>query len=60
LAKGKLFRENPAAAGVVQFSGGRGGDYRLSASSKYKGKGLDGKDIGADLDAIAALIAGVD
>lgn len=58
--KGNFFAKNPGAAGVVQFSGGRGGDYRLSASSKYKGKGLDGKDIGADLDAIDALITGVD
>ena len=35
------------------------GDYRLAASSPYKGKGLDGKDVGADVDAIVKRTAGV-
>jgi hypothetical protein len=31
-----------------------GGNYRLSDSSPYKNGGVDGTDIGADIDAIAA------
>lgn len=34
-------------------------DYRLSAASRFKGKASDGKDVGADIDAIRAAIAGV-
>lgn len=33
--------------------------YHLSASSRFKGKASDGKDVGADIDAIGAAIAGV-
>jgi hypothetical protein len=35
------------------------GDYRLSPRSRYKGKGTDGKDLGADMAAIGAATAGV-
>jgi hypothetical protein len=45
--------------GFVHWSDGIGGDYRLSASSPYKGKASDGKDPGADFDAIDAATAGV-
>ena len=34
-------------------------DYRLSAASHYKGKGSDGKDVGANMDAINSAIEGV-
>ena len=34
-------------------------DYRLSAASRFKGKASDGKDVGADIDAIRAALAGV-
>ena len=46
----------PAAAAAVQFvnyNGGNGGDYHLQPSSPYKGMGTDGKDLGADVDAVA-------
>jgi hypothetical protein len=36
-----------------------GADYRLSAASRFKGKASDGKDVGADIDAIRAASAGV-
>jgi Putative Ig domain len=52
----------PASATNVQFvnyNGGIGGDYRLQSSSPYKGKGTDGKDLGADIDAVNSAIAGV-
>lgn len=35
------------------------GDYRLALTSLYKGAGTDGKDIGADIDAIDAAINGI-
>jgi hypothetical protein len=53
----------PAAAGAVRFvnyNGGNGGDYHLQPSSRYKGKGIDGKDLGADVDAIQSATAGVE
>jgi hypothetical protein len=36
-----------------------GGEYRLTAASKFKQKGSDGKDVGADIDAIEQATAGV-
>jgi hypothetical protein len=53
----------PAKEAVVQFvnyNGGNGGDYHLQPSSPYKGKGTDGKDLGADVDAIRSATAGVE
>ncbi len=53
----------PASAKDVRFvnyNGGNGGDYHLQPSSPYKHKGTDGKDPGADVDAINAAIAGVE
>jgi len=43
----------------VNYNGGNGGDYHLLSTSPYKGKASDGKDPGADIDAVAAAIAGV-
>ena len=53
----------PASAAVVKFANynaGSGGDYHLQPSSPYKGKGTDGKDLGADIDAIRSATAGVE
>jgi hypothetical protein len=47
-------------AQFVNYNGGNGGDYHLQPSSPYKGKGTDGKDLGADLDAIQSATAGVE
>jgi hypothetical protein len=41
----------------VNFNGGNGGDYHLLPSSSYKNAATDGKDLGADIDAIQAAIA---
>lgn len=49
------FPTDIAAVGFVNYSGG---NYRLSTSSPYKNAGTDGKDLGADIDAIDAAIAG--
>jgi hypothetical protein len=42
----------------VGFKDYNGGDYRLSDTSPYRNAGSDGKDIGADIDAIEAAIGG--
>jgi len=42
------------------FSSGRGGDYRLSASSKFKHAATDELDVGADLDSIKKATSGVE
>jgi Putative Ig domain len=52
----------PATIGGMQFvnfNGGNGGDYHLLSSSPYKNAASDGKDIGADINAIQSMIAGV-
>ncbi|PYM95004.1 MAG: hypothetical protein DME04_05955 [Candidatus Rokuibacteriota bacterium] len=48
----------PAALAAVGFVDLTGGNYRLAASSPYKNAGTDGKDIGADIDAIEVAFAG--
>jgi hypothetical protein len=52
----------PTSATNVQFAnfnGGNGGNYQLLASSPYKNAATDGKDMGADVNAIMGAIAGV-
>ncbi len=53
---GNYFPANAAAVGFVNYAGG---DFRLSGSSAYKNAGLDGKDLGANIDALVAALAGV-
>jgi hypothetical protein len=50
---GNLFPANATAVGFVNLAGG---DYHLSASSAYKNAGLDGKDLGADIDALTSAL----
>jgi hypothetical protein len=53
----------PASAAAVRFAnynGGNGGDYHLQPSSPYKGAGTDGKDLGADVDAVDMAIARIE
>jgi Bacterial Ig domain len=42
----------------VGFVDPAGGNYRLAATSPYKSAGTDGKDLGANIDAINQAIAG--
>ncbi len=51
---GTLFPAGPTAVGFVDYAGG---NYRLSPASPYKSAATDGKDLGADLDALDAAIA---
>jgi hypothetical protein len=52
-----FFPPDVAAVGFVNFNQGDGGDYRLLLTSPYKHAGTDGKDLGADIDAIQSAIA---
>jgi Putative Ig domain len=54
---------SPASADVVQFvnyNSANGGDYHLQPSSPYKAAATDGKDLGADVDAILSATAGIE
>jgi hypothetical protein len=55
----QFFPKDWKAVGFVDFHNGDGGDYHLSPSSRYRKAGSDGKDIGADIDAILAATKGV-
>jgi hypothetical protein len=61
---------SPSAVGFANYTGGNGGDYRLcqgpgnpvascTAASAYANAGTDGRDTGADIDAVNAAIDGV-
>jgi len=52
---GNFFPANNAAVGFVDFAVG---NYRLTSGSAYHNAASDGLDIGADIDAIEAAIAG--
>jgi len=54
---GNFFPANVAAVGFVNAAGG---DYRLAASSPYKGQATDGTDPGADIAAVLFWTNGVD
>jgi hypothetical protein len=54
-----FFPADPATVKFVNFKDGNGGDYRLLPSSPYKNAGTDGRDLGADIDAIEAATATV-
>jgi hypothetical protein len=57
---GNFFPATASAVQFVNYNGGKGGNYQLQPSSPYKGKGTDGKDLGADVAAIDSAIAGVE
>jgi uncharacterized protein (TIGR03437 family) len=48
----------PASLNDVQFVNRATGDFHLAQSSPYKGQGTDGKDLGCDIDALKAAMAG--
>ncbi len=56
---GNFFPVNAAAVQFVNYNNGNGGDYHLAATSPYRNAGTDGKDLGADIDAILSSIANV-
>jgi hypothetical protein len=46
-----------STVGFVNFGNGDGGDYHLAPSSPFYKAGSDGKDLGADVDAINAAVS---
>jgi uncharacterized protein (TIGR03437 family) len=50
---GNYFPATAAAVGFVDYANG---NYRLAATSPYKGQATDGKDIGCDVDALEAAM----
>jgi hypothetical protein len=55
-----FFPASAAAVDFVNYSNGNGGDYHLQSHSRYKNAGIDGKDLGADIDALEAATAGAE
>lgn len=51
--------KNVQEVAFSNFANGRGGNYHLSSSSKFKRAAADERDVGADLDAIDKATAGV-
>src|SRR5439155_25170872 len=56
---GNFYPGSATAVQFVNYNNGNGGDYHLLPSSPYKGAGTDGKDLGADIDALLSNTAGV-
>lgn len=54
-----MFQASAASVQFVNYNGGKGGDYHLGPGSPYKNQGTDGKDLGADIDAVNSAITGV-
>jgi hypothetical protein len=52
-----FFPPSTSTVQFVNYNGGNGGDYHLQSSSPYKDAGTDGKDLGADVDAVDSAIA---
>ncbi len=55
-----LFPATVDNVGFVNFNNGNGGNYELQSGSPYKGKGTDGKDLGADIAGLNAALANVE
>jgi hypothetical protein len=56
---GNYFAATTTTVQLANYNGGIGGDYHLAASSPYKNAGTDGKDLGADINALTAATSGV-
>jgi hypothetical protein len=57
---GNLFAANPVNVGFVQYHDGSGGNYELVPTSPYKNLGSDGRDLGADIVGLNAVLTGVE
>ncbi len=55
--KGNFFPRDPKGVKFVKHNEGRGGDYHLSPESPHRRAGTDGKDLGADVDAVEKATA---
>ena len=57
---GNVYAPNVNNAGFVEYSDGNGGNYELQSGSPYRNMGSDGKDLGADIVGLNALLANVE
>ncbi|MGA8764364.1 MAG: hypothetical protein WB562_15965 [Candidatus Sulfotelmatobacter sp.] len=57
--EGNFIARDQQSIGYVKLNNGLDGDYHLAASSKFRGKATDGKDPGADIDAVLGAVSGV-
>jgi hypothetical protein len=57
---GNVFPQTIDDARFVNYNNGNGGNYELLSGSLYKGKGTDGKDLGADIVGLNAALANVE
>jgi hypothetical protein len=57
---GNFFPTSLIAAGFAQQDEGGGVDYELQPNSPYKNAGTDGRDLGVDIVAVEAALAGVE
>jgi hypothetical protein len=53
------FFYSTSTIGFVNYKNGNGGDYHLSPASPAIGAASDGKNLGADMDAVLNAIKGV-
>jgi hypothetical protein len=58
--KGNTVLKQPSDIGFVEFKDGNGGDYELKDGSKFRRSASDGKNLGADIRAIAKATDGVE
>lgn len=58
--RGNFFPKSATAIKFANYNGGNAGDYHLQPASPYKNKGIDGKDLGADVDTIHTATAGAE
>ncbi|HLW87261.1 MAG TPA: hypothetical protein VKR57_02135 [Terriglobales bacterium] len=56
--RGNNFPKTLRDVGFTNYSDGSGSDYHLSKQSRFRNGGTDGKDLGADVDAVTRATAG--
>jgi len=55
-----MFPQTVNDVAFMNYNNGNNGDYELQPSSEYKNKGMDGKDLGADVVRLQAAMANVE
>ncbi|MGA2978945.1 MAG: putative Ig domain-containing protein [Terriglobales bacterium] len=55
-----MFPQTVNDVAFTNYNNGNGGNYELQSSSPYKGKGTDGKDLGADIVGLNEALANVE
>jgi hypothetical protein len=55
-----FFPPSQSSVDFVNYANGNGGDYHLQSRSLFRNAGTDGKDLGADINALEAATAGAE